>query len=64
MTKYRNEAGGLDELYEQCKAERIVHPNAPLEHKPWGVREFAAIDGDGNLLTFFERSAPGPATAD
>ena len=31
-------------------------PMRPLEAKPWATREFAVIDGDGNLLTFFERT--------
>ena len=48
---------GIDELYEHCRSERIVHPNAPLEHKPWGFREFSVIDHDGNLVTFFEPPA-------
>jgi hypothetical protein len=30
----------------------IVHPNAHLEDKPWGLKEFHAIDPDGNLLKF------------
>jgi catechol 2,3-dioxygenase-like lactoylglutathione lyase family enzyme len=45
---------GIDALYEQCQGEGIVHPNAPLEKKPWGFREFAVTDHDGNLVTFFE----------
>jgi catechol 2,3-dioxygenase-like lactoylglutathione lyase family enzyme len=59
MTMYRLGARGIDELHEHCHAQGIVHPNAPLEDKPWGTREFAVIDGDGNLLTFFERAATG-----
>jgi catechol 2,3-dioxygenase-like lactoylglutathione lyase family enzyme len=55
MTMFRIRVGGIDELYEHCQRKEIVHPNAPLEEKPWGAREFAVIDGDGNLLTFFER---------
>ncbi len=54
MFMYRVGVRGIDELYEHCRGERIVHPNAPLELKPWGSREFAVTDGDGNLLTFFE----------
>ena len=46
---------GIDELYEHCTDEGIVHPNAPLGEQPWGTREFAVIDADNNLLTFFER---------
>jgi catechol 2,3-dioxygenase-like lactoylglutathione lyase family enzyme len=45
---------GIEALYEHCRAEGIVHPNAPLEEKPWGFVEFAVVDGDGNLVTFFE----------
>ena len=55
MTMYRIGVTGIEELYEHCQAKQIVHPNAPLEAKPWGTREFAVVDGDGNLLTFFER---------
>jgi catechol 2,3-dioxygenase-like lactoylglutathione lyase family enzyme len=54
-TMFRIRVEGIDDLYEQCRVQKIVHPNAPLEAKPWGAREFAVIDGDGNLLTFFER---------
>jgi catechol 2,3-dioxygenase-like lactoylglutathione lyase family enzyme len=32
----------------------MVHPNATLEDKPWGTREFAVLDPDGNLITFYE----------
>jgi len=45
---------GIDDLYEHCRARDIVHPNARLEEKLWGFREFAVIDHDGNLVTFFE----------
>lgn len=29
-----------------------IHPNGPLETKPWGQREFSVLDPDNNLLTF------------
>ena len=45
---------GIDDLYEHCRAERLVHPNAPLGEKPWNTREFAITDADNNLVTFFE----------
>ena len=45
---------GIEPLYLHCQAEEIVHPNAPLEDKPWGFREFAVTDHDGKLVTFFE----------
>lgn len=33
-----------------CKVN--IHPNAPLQLKPWGQKEFAILDPDNNLLTF------------
>ena len=29
-----------------------IHPNGPLEAKPWGQWEFSLLDPDHNLLTF------------
>lgn len=49
---------GIDELYEACRARGIVHPNGALGRRPWGLREFAVLDNDGNLVTFFESEAP------
>ncbi|CAN5267531.1 N/A [soil metagenome] len=57
MTMIRVGVRGIEGLFEQCRAQAIVHPNAPLEEKPWGLREFAVSDSDGNLLTFFETDA-------
>jgi len=43
----------IDELYKSMLDNNIkIHPNAPLENKPWGQREFALLDPDSNLLTF------------
>lgn len=44
----------IEGLYAQCAGQAIVHPNAPLESKPWGTKEFAILDPDGNLVTFYE----------
>lgn len=32
-----------------------IHPNGALQTKPWGMREFAVLDPDHNLLTFGQR---------
>ena len=32
--------------------EVAIHPNSPLEMKPWRQKEFALLDPDSNLLTF------------
>lgn len=43
----------IDELYQSFLDRKIdIHPNAPLETKPWGQREFSLLDPDMNLLTF------------
>lgn len=45
--------GNIDQLYQSFLSNNIsIHPNAPLETKPWGQREFSLLDPDHNLLTF------------
>lgn len=51
---YRVAVSGIDELYAEAQREGIVHPNGPLGEQPWGSREFAVLDCDGNQLTFYE----------
>ena len=53
-TSCRVQVEGVEELFSECTALRIVHPNAPLEAKPWGSKEFSILDPDGNLVTFAE----------
>ena len=43
----------IDGLFKEFSALDIIHPNAPLADKPWGLREFAIIDNAGCLITFF-----------
>ncbi len=43
----------IDELYQQCLDNGVdIHPNGPLQIKPWGQKEFALLDPDHNLITF------------
>lgn len=56
-TSCRIRVQGIEALYEACSREHIVHPNAALEAKPWGSKEFAIVDPDGNLVTFNESIA-------
>jgi len=43
----------IDGLYKSMLKNKIkIHPNGPLENKPWGQREFTLLDPDNNLLTF------------
>jgi catechol 2,3-dioxygenase-like lactoylglutathione lyase family enzyme len=43
----------IDELYQSFLDRQIaIHPNDPLQVKPWGQKEFSLLDPDNNLLTF------------
>lgn len=43
----------VDQLYQNFLSRKVaIHPNGPLETKPWGQREFSLLDPDHNLLTF------------
>tara|TARA_R110002073_G_scaffold14554_2_gene59357 strand:+ start:40118 stop:40468 length:351 start_codon:yes stop_codon:yes gene_type:complete len=43
----------IDGLYKTMIDNKIaIHPNSPLQTKPWGQKEFALLDPDSNLLTF------------
>jgi DNA-binding transcriptional MerR regulator len=59
-TSCRVDVTGIETLYEQMKAVGVVHPNGPLREQPWGMKEFAVLDGDGNLITFGERVSSSP----
>ena len=45
---------GVGELYRTLQPLGIIHGNAPLTNQPWGDRDFAVQDPDGDLVTFFE----------
>ena len=43
----------IEQLYRNLVERNVeIHPNAPLETKPWGQKEFALLDPDHNLITF------------
>lgn len=45
----------IDALYQEYLQKNIsIHPNAPLQQKPWG-KEFSILDPDSNLITFGEQ---------
>jgi catechol 2,3-dioxygenase-like lactoylglutathione lyase family enzyme len=50
----RIETEGVGELYLPCRDAGIVHPRGQLRDTDFGTTEFAVLDPDGNLLTFFE----------
>ncbi len=43
----------IDALYKSLIADKVqIHPNGPLQLKPWGQKEFSLLDPDNNLITF------------
>jgi catechol 2,3-dioxygenase-like lactoylglutathione lyase family enzyme len=44
----------VEAIYQECASARLPHVGIPrmdtLADKPWGLREFAIVDPDGNLL--------------
>lgn len=54
----RIHVGGIEAQCEEYRQGGVLHPNGPLRDKPYGLREFAVLDLDGNLITFFDRIPP------
>ncbi|MEN5435472.1 VOC family protein [Sphingobacterium faecium] len=43
----------IEAVYQQFLDNNVaIHPNAPLETKFWGQKEFSLLDPDNYLLTF------------
>lgn len=42
-----------DALYAEYEPKGIFHQRTRLADTPWGTREFAIYDPDGNALTFY-----------
>ncbi len=40
----------VEAMFEKLNIPGVIHPNGQLETKPWGMREFAITDPDGNLI--------------
>jgi catechol 2,3-dioxygenase-like lactoylglutathione lyase family enzyme len=47
---------GVDELYAELRESDVLHPVSKngVDDTDFGTREFATLDLDGNLLTFFK----------
>ena len=47
---------GVDELYEELRAADVLHSLSKdgVDDTDFGTREFATLDPDGNLVTFFQ----------
>ncbi|MFP4846021.1 bleomycin resistance protein [Winogradskyella sp. PE311] len=47
----------IEGLYQEYLDNKVkIHPNGPLQTKPWGQKEFSVLDPDTNLLTFGQSS--------
>jgi catechol 2,3-dioxygenase-like lactoylglutathione lyase family enzyme len=55
----RFEVARVDAFYEELSAADVLHPTSRqgVATTDFGTREFATLDLDGNLLTFFFRTA-------
>ena len=53
---FRVQVRGVDELYEEMTEADVLHPvsSESVDDTDFGTREFATLDQDGNLVTFFE----------
>ncbi len=55
QTMVRIVVQGIDAMYAEYQERGgIVHPNGALQTKPWGTREFGAIDPAGVCVSFQE----------
>lgn len=55
LASCRIEVEGIDELYQHIKPLGILHPNTSLKDQWWDERDFAVIDPDNNLISFFQQ---------
>jgi catechol 2,3-dioxygenase-like lactoylglutathione lyase family enzyme len=48
---------GVDQLYDELRLSDVLHPVSKdgVENTDFGTREFATLDLDCNLITFFQR---------
>jgi len=55
QTMVRLAVKGVEAMYDEYqKRGGNVHPNGQLQTKPWGTKEFGAIDPNGVCVTFQE----------
>jgi len=53
-TACRVAVSDIESLYAEYRNTGVIHPCGALEEKPWGSKEFVALDLDGNGLFFSE----------
>jgi catechol 2,3-dioxygenase-like lactoylglutathione lyase family enzyme len=57
---FRVRVEGVDELYDELRQADVLHPVSKerVGDTDFGTREFATLDLDGNLVTYFEWVSP------
>lgn len=45
---------GVDTLFAEYAPQGVFHDQTAVRETPWGTREFAFYDPDGNGLTFYQ----------
>ena len=53
MPELRFAVDDPDSLFEEYRTKDVFHSKTALRDTPWGTREFAFFDPDGNGLFFF-----------
>ena len=53
---FRVRVKGVDDLFAEMRQAGVLHPvsEGGVDETDFGTREFATLDQDGNLVTFFE----------
>jgi hypothetical protein len=53
---FRVRVEGVDELFAEMQQADVLHPvsKGGVDDTDFGTREFATLDQDGNLVTFFQ----------
>jgi catechol 2,3-dioxygenase-like lactoylglutathione lyase family enzyme len=53
---FRVQVTGVDDLFAEMKQADVLHPVSKegVDDTDFGTREFATLDQDGNLVTFFQ----------
>jgi catechol 2,3-dioxygenase-like lactoylglutathione lyase family enzyme len=54
---FRVQVTGVDELFAEMESADVLHPVSKdgVDDTDFGTREFATLDQDGNLVSFFQR---------
>lgn len=55
-TAFRVRVHDLESLHARCEAAGVIHPNGAIGKRPWGTREFAAVDPAGVCITFWQEA--------